>query len=1075
MKQKKKLLIFTLAALLTTSVWADQAMTFSNGETRIALSQDGRNIKYLKVAGVKNHFKGDSSSSLWRLYLFDEKTKALNTYPLHGRRSNWQNKWKMGTAGFSSRNAKLVSKHWSDDKKLLTLEYSHPQAKVKMFFKINPHSIVWWGEFTNKGELPIYQFTTMDKLQLTYKQQNSFIMPGLSSSGIEYKTIKATVYDTVSAWDGFLCLSPKNLFSLYVVQAENGPLLGTYTMLRGSGAPTGTVAVSSSTLCFRKRGQSLKGVKLKIAAFKDLRSWADNYVHDNFPSIKKLNEKIPDAIRSKLKKAYLMPLIAGNMKKISKVIKKIPGTVILHTPAYKRPPVKGGTSWDAFPNYFPPNPKHGSMDDYRKLIAEARDNGHLFMPRNSFFYWANGTDADIKYGLKNLAKIRIDGKPRTAKWALPGYIVSPSSKIVLDLLHGYFKTWKKLGANIYFTNVIGAIGPHGNRYDFHPDAPAPDYYYEQIKKMMKWHGDQMPLLSEGAGAWQLPFQAGFCIHPDWDPTHSKIDFFKHPSRGKYVRFRHEIGTMLGHEYVKLYPHNTSGIGTDSIPRITFALLHGINPKVMMGHTKHLNTNNFRWMRTNAILAKTVFAPIYGARLEKYTRRPDGSTRAVYGKYTIIGNYSGKNYEVATPYPGTRIAPGGFLFYSPGKSTVAGYFTQFAGHLFKSPQMVIITRKNKTIKLYLPLSTTETILPVPLKNAQTYKAVLHNKDSNLTLQTVCAYDKLLIKIPAIPAKFQKAIPFLSIEKGQAIASSRAPICLQAVWKDSGKSTEYYVNKKDAVCKAVIRMENYGAAAKQVAISISGSLWGNTINQNITMNAPTNGVAEKVITLSGKGIADNTVLKITAKSFKPFQQATLTLKKADIPLPMSTADVKKIAPVVLEWNVTGGKALSHKCQFKSVDAKLTPLGWKLSGPKSKIILKSSSLLLNKTIFLECIFRLDKKLDISEFQLLHPLGKTGARTIELRYNTYFDAIRFLTVNNKGLFFDMTNFEQALTVGKWYHVVAWMKDGKQFLLINGNTLERKFFGKSLQYYRGPWQLGGGLDVTVAYLRIGGTSISKP
>jgi hypothetical protein len=484
-------------------------LTFSNGKTSIALAQDGSNLKYLKVAGVKNHFKGDSSSSLWRLYLFDEKTKRLNTYPLYG---SWQHKWEMGIASISSRDAKLVRKHWSDAKKLLMLEYSHPQAKVTMFFKLNSHSIVWWGEFSNKDKLPIYQFTIMDKWQLTYNQQNSFIMPGLSTSGIEYKTIKWTVYDTVNAWDGFLCPSPKNLFSLYAVQAENGPLLGTYTTLRGDGAPTGTVAVTSSTLCFRKREESLNSVKLKISSFKDLRSWADSYVHDNFPSIKKLNEKIPDAIRSKLKEAYLMPVLAGNMKKITKVIAKIPGTVILHTPAFKRPPPKGGP-WDAFPNYFPPNPKYGSMDDYQKLIAEARANGHIFMPRTSFFYWVNGSDPDKKYGLKSLAKIRIDGKPRTARWALPGYIVSPSSKIVLDLLHGYFETWRKLGAEVYFTNVIGAISPHGNRYDFHPDAPAPDYYYEQIRKMMKWHGAQMPLLSEGAGAWQLPFQAGFCIHP----------------------------------------------------------------------------------------------------------------------------------------------------------------------------------------------------------------------------------------------------------------------------------------------------------------------------------------------------------------------------------------------------------------------------------------------------------------------------------------------------------------------------------------------------------------------------------
>jgi hypothetical protein len=1073
MKLREKILFCLLLTALSACVAAKKPRTYSNGNTSITLSEDGLNLEKLIVAGMKNHFSGNASSSMWKLYLFDEKTKKINTYPLYGKGYYWQNPWKMGNASISSRDAKLIGKHWDKSKKLLTLNYSHPKAKVNLFFKIKPASVIWWGNFTNKSNLPIYQFAVIDNWRLSYNQQNTFILPTSNTSGIEYKTIKKTTFCMVNAWDGFLITSPRKILSLYIVQPEHRPFLGTQTKLHSNGSPIGKLTVSSDTLCFRKKGQSLQSVKLKLTSFKNLRTWADNYIQDNFPSIKKLNEKIPESIRSKLASAYIMPT-KNNMKDLSRIMTQIPGSAILHIPGYMRPISQSPSIYAPFPNYFPPNPEFGSMEDYRQLVAIARSNGHLFMPRNSFFYWVKGSDVDKKYDLKNLAKKRIDGKPRTARWELPGYLISPSSPIVLDLLHDYFGTWKKMGAEINFTNVIGAIGPYGNRYDFHPNAPAPDLYYNQIRKMMKWHGDRMPLLSEGGGAWQLPFQAGFCDHYSGNPAHSKSSYLAKASRGKFMRFHHEIGPMLGHEYVKFYPHNMNTCANlDSIPKITFYLLYGINPKFGLGKIEHLNDKNHLWMKTVATLAKTVFAPVYGTRLKHFERRSDGTLRAVYGDCTIIGNYTGKNYTIDTLYPGTQIASDGFVLYSSDKSTVAGYFSKFAGHLFKNPQLVIIKRKAKKIKLYLPLAKQNVFIPIPLKNPQSYKAVLLGKSTSV-LQTAYGHDCLLINLPTIPGGLQKNIPYISISRGKAPDNNLSPLSLQARWQGSNSSQKNYLNKNNAKTKVLIRLENYASAPRRMVIQINGDLWGKSFSKNMTINVPACGNVEKTVGLSGKREKNTVNIKVACVSCKPLQIAcNLHLTKSYIPALIPLKEAQAIAPIILQWNAINNKKPPAGFKFTSVNSKPTPEGWKLSGPESRITIGSQALRLNKTIFLECVFRLDKqpvfKNTRGEVNLLHPLGKTGPRTIELRYNSYYDAMRFLIVNKKVQFIDLTCFKQPMSEGKWYHVVAWMDGKKQVLIVNGNQVERKISGQ-LQAYRGPWQIGGGLDVTVAYLRIGGT-----
>jgi hypothetical protein len=271
---------------------------------------------------------------------------------------------------------------------------------------------------------------------------------------------------------------------------------------------------------------------------------------------------------------------------------------------------------------------------------------------------------------------------------LPGYIVSPSSRLVMEQLEKFYNEWTELGSEVYFTNVIGAIQPYGNRYDFHPDAPAPDLYFDQIRKMMQKYGSRMPLFSEGGAAWQMPFQTGFCLHPSWNPEQPGADYWRTPSRGQYVCYRNEPGVFLKNEYIRFYPHNTgTRLGQSSIGQLTFSLLHSLNPKLGIASADRFTAKHRRWLELLSHLGRTAFAKLYGARLINYERSPNGIVLAEYENCQVIGNYSGKEYECGDLVPDSRIVPEGFLFKA--ENLLIGSFSLFKGAACPEDQIIIV--------------------------------------------------------------------------------------------------------------------------------------------------------------------------------------------------------------------------------------------------------------------------------------------------------------------------------------------------------------------------------------------------
>ena len=691
------------------SAFAAAPLRFEKSGSFLELSADGLQLRELGCAGVPNRFTGPAP--LWRLWRFDEETARRNVWD--GKGYAWNCDWKQGENFFDSTSAEFAGHTFDAERGIVTLRYRHPDADVTLFFYLLPGEIRWDGEVVNRGGTALYQFDTTVAWSLNVSPEESVILPDWQISGIEYRSIHWGYFTNVNAWDGFLVADPAGrLLSLHRIQAhETGPILATETRMESEGRPGAPLKVSSGTLIFRRKGETVRSVEIKFAAYPSLRSWADGYVRDNFPTLKPLSEKLSPALFERLSRAMLIAL-GGKFTDAAAVLPCLPGTVMAQGSDYMNPGPEKLPTWDAFPDYFPPNPRWGSTEEYRDLIGKLKAAGHLYLPRTSSYHWTVKTVPDLKYDNRTLAVVRSDGHPVTAYWTRPGFLMSPSSRIVRQLNAGYQRQWRDAGADeVYFTNVIGAITPWSIRYDFHPDAESPDLFYEALRQSLADAGHDAALFTEGAGAWQLPYQAGFCTELGKDPAAPGPGYFLDPTRGDFKRYRRDIGGMLDHEYVQFYPHNVNADSSCyNISTLSHSLLYGYSLKYQLVFPLRAGFD-VRRFRAMLFCQQKLNSAIFGKRLEAFEFGDDLFT-ADYGDVKIEMNPH--DHEVAVPEG--KLGDYGFRFVS--ERLFAGYFTEFGGRRFHRPQLLILEKTSSTEReLYLPLASAPETVAIPACNAQ----------------------------------------------------------------------------------------------------------------------------------------------------------------------------------------------------------------------------------------------------------------------------------------------------------------------------------------------------------------------
>lgn len=675
------------------------AQVFAVGKTRLLYHPGSKRFSLL----INNApVQLDGVAPVWTLFFYDEKTRQANTRPLHGRVEHCQEPWSPSQAVLTADQAKLESVVFNRNTGEVIFNYTHPKADVQVTFTLKTDKASIRGFMVNHADDPVCNFSVCPGIRFQMGPKDSIIAPDPMFYGVEYSHINNFSWGMCYAWDGFLLKHGNEYFAVDDVQDIDKVYYAGGAAIVGD--VTGRKLTFSNVMhILARKGERRNAIEVHLQNFSTLRQWADNYLKLNFPrGVRTLREKMgPETFRL-FAGSYLAPGW-GPIPTLIRLLDKVPGTYILHTPDYMRPPRGNTAHWDAFPNYFPPRKEVGTLDDYKALIQKVRKDGNIFMPRTSFFYWVDGSDFDLQYGLANNAIIRIDGKPRTANWSISGYLMSPSSKVVRKYLDQTYDTWHEMGANAYFTNVICAIDPYGNRYDSHPDAPATDLLYNQLYDLMKYYGLRLPLYSEGGGLWQIPYQAGFTGHPGWIKEQPVDTIRTNPKRVTFVRAVPEVPLMLDHEYVSFHQSNTGyQDAAYSIRRLSYILVNGFSPKCGLPEEEKITEKYRFWLRTTALLAREIFSELFGARLESYERKGDVVT-ADYAGAKITANFSDKEIDFRAGELRAKIAPDGYGFASKDGKKVSGYFSELNGEKLSRPELFVFTESDGKLKAYTPLT------------------------------------------------------------------------------------------------------------------------------------------------------------------------------------------------------------------------------------------------------------------------------------------------------------------------------------------------------------------------------------
>lgn len=715
---------------------------YKNGETVLTIDPEKQTCS-IKIGGSDRILKNDGQ--FWYFRIFDEKASQSNTFPLNGSGTYCGIPWVNSSNVIFAKDARLTAKTFQDN--CLTLNFTHPYADVKVLFELGENHVAISGKITNKGKDPICDFTAVPNLYFSLEKGETLIAPDATYNGVEFSQVFNFSWSMLYAWDGCLIREADNrgFFAFDNIQdIEKNYLAGGGAVLGDSSGKN--LRFYNGVRIFAAPGESRQSQKLVLHRFDTLRQWADSYVSLNFPAgIRTLEEKMDSETFRKLSHAYLAPS-AGKIKDVHQILGQVPQNYIVHPSEWMHPVPDNPDSWDAFPNYFPPKPADGTQEEYDRLIADVVRTS-LFMPRTSFFYWTNGSDADKTIGLEKNAIVRIDGKPRTAQWGLPGYLMSPSAKPVRQELKRIFEQWKSKGANVYFTNVLTALDPYNNRYDFHPDAPAPDALYDQILKQMKFHAEKLPLLSEGGGFWLIANQAGFCEAPGWDKARPIGPVQDDPKRGIMLRGAPEVPLFLEHQFVQFYPTNPDySQGPYSVQKIAWSIAHGFNMKFGFYTREPMSRRNMLLLRTIALTAQEIQPYLYGKKLDTYTCDAEKVVRASYEGSNVLYNPSARSVSFDKLPFSAEIAPDGFGFISADGKVWAGVFSKLNGKHFPEPTLLIAVKQEKNTRFYAPM--TDEAVHFTVKNTG-------------------------IDIPAYPASITAAAPGVTLDDAGKITADAMP--------------------------------------------------------------------------------------------------------------------------------------------------------------------------------------------------------------------------------------------------------------------------------------------------------------
>lgn len=343
---------------------------------------------------------------------------------------------------------------------------------------------------------------------------------------------------------------------------------------------------------------------------------------------------------------------------------RLPSPALLHPVAFQ----PRGHDED-YPDFLPPDPRWGSLDDLRGVVATARSLGQLVMPYLNVSWWDDQspsvqglppplTPADIAMQTSSGRVVREQYGNRD------GYVVSPWARYVRDRVAALMEEWRRdVPADCLFFDQIGA---RPWRRDFNPAAPSPLAYADGWLSLFAPYANRCLMVEDGwdrLGASFSGFQGGLlqmARQHDWPNEHWGAGTWE----------PYPLALWLLHDKVLFYQHDLyEGTMTADPEVLTFNLAFGLI--LSFAWDGEARTLDSPWMGLVGRIQR-LLGPYYAGRpLTGFRSLGPVATETEFGgDYSLIANWSRDDpFDV----DGYRIAPLGFLARTADGRVLAGAF------------------------------------------------------------------------------------------------------------------------------------------------------------------------------------------------------------------------------------------------------------------------------------------------------------------------------------------------------------------------------------------------------------------
>lgn len=467
--------------------------------------------------------------------------------------------------------------------------------------------------------------------------------------------------------------SDRGQLAVYRTQPAQEVFVPAHLELYGAEFDGGAAAVFSRNFAtWVDTGKTWQAPPVVFLLGSDLKTAVLRYADENGFTTKLAN-KLPAEKRDAFVRSLLIRLGGARAADYLSYLPRLPSPNIIHMTEHLH------VGFDkAYPDYLPPRPEFGTMDDLRNLYREGHRLGFLMMPYVNPTWWCDQSPSLAKHGDAVLA-VGLDGKTYREAYGYSepmsrGYSICALHPLVRELDDQCLRDFvDDLGSDILFQDQVGA---RGWLYDLNPAEPTPYAYTEGMIQIARTDSKHVPLSTERGWDRIMEYEVQFCgvayaMVPKrgralWSPG-----FWEILGDGEWQSS--PLALYMGHDKVAFALHDL-GHFIDDERALAMALPLGHQLSLAIGVGASEASQRFRWLLWLDTLQKQLAAEYMLQSLDSHRHLSQLAIESMYGPLTVVGSIE----QAPVAYGDVVLASPGFYARREDGLLEAGRLVRYAG-------------------------------------------------------------------------------------------------------------------------------------------------------------------------------------------------------------------------------------------------------------------------------------------------------------------------------------------------------------------------------------------------------------